>query len=213
MKDIPIMAAIQQNKTKLRPVMNYREQNQFVSSYSAHGDVCGQKLRVWRRMGDNLSIIDLRKAYIQNLVHPSLWQIQVVVFKSKRYCMTRLGFGLTVALNILTHVLRKVLSMDKEVGAASDSYVNYIIVNNDLVSNEHAIKLLERYVLEQNEPESCEGEHILRLHVQQHKEVLRWCRDNVLEPLDRPDEPKLVVHMVWSDSWPLSCCKLVKTGV
>jgi hypothetical protein len=77
--------------------------------------------------------------------------------------MTRLGFGLTVALKILTHVLRKVLFMVKDVAAASDSYVDDIIVNNDLVSNEHAIKQLERYGLEPNEPESLEGEQILQL--------------------------------------------------
>jgi hypothetical protein len=58
------MSAIQQNKTKIRPVMNYRELN-----HSAHADVCGQKLQTWSRMGDNLTIIDLRKAYIQNRVH------------------------------------------------------------------------------------------------------------------------------------------------
>jgi hypothetical protein len=177
------MAVIQQNKAKVRPVMDYRELNQFVSSHSAHGDVCGEKLRAWRRMGENLSIIDLRKAYLQIRVHPSLWQFQVVEFKSKRYCLTRLGFGLTVAPKIMTHVLRKVLSMDKEVAAATDSYVDDIIVNNDLVSNEQVMKLLERYGLEPKEPESLEGGRVLGLRVHQNKEVLRWRRDNVLDPL------------------------------
>jgi hypothetical protein len=40
-----LMAVTQRNKLKIRPVMDYRELNQFVSSHTADGDVCSTKLR------------------------------------------------------------------------------------------------------------------------------------------------------------------------
>jgi len=67
------MAVVQASKDKVRPVMDYRELNRYVSSHTAEGDVCSAKLRAWRRMGEKCSIIDLRKAYLQLHVHPSLW--------------------------------------------------------------------------------------------------------------------------------------------
>jgi hypothetical protein len=56
---IPLMAVIQRNKDKVRPVLDYRELNQWVSSHTAQGDVCSSKLRSWRKMGNNLTIVDL----------------------------------------------------------------------------------------------------------------------------------------------------------
>jgi hypothetical protein len=61
---IPLMAVVQVNQANVQPVMDYRELNQQVSSHTAHGVVCGAKLRAWRQLGENASIIDLRKAYL-----------------------------------------------------------------------------------------------------------------------------------------------------
>ena len=92
----PLMAVVQRNKDKVRPVMDYRELNKFVSSHTGDSSVCNETLRRWRRMGSRIRMVDLRKAYLQLHVHPELWKHQVVEYKGRRYCLTRLGFGLNV---------------------------------------------------------------------------------------------------------------------
>ena len=89
---IPLMAIIQQNKDKVRPVMDFRELNSHVDTFTASADVCADKIREWRRLGTNVAIVDLRRAYLQIRVHESLWSYQTVIFRGQRYCLTRLGF-------------------------------------------------------------------------------------------------------------------------
>ena len=91
------MAVVQRNKSKVRPVMGYRELNQFVSSHTANCDVCSSKLRSWRKLGENLEIIDLKKAYLQIRIDEALWKYQVVEYEGRQYCLIRLSFGLNVA--------------------------------------------------------------------------------------------------------------------
>ena len=45
---IPLMAALQQNKTKVHPVMDYRELNHPVDTLTANVDVCAAKLHEWQ---------------------------------------------------------------------------------------------------------------------------------------------------------------------
>ena len=70
---IPLMAVIQQNKQKVRLVLNYRELNDHVDPFTARAEICTEKLREWRRAGSNVSALDLRKAYLQVRVHQSPW--------------------------------------------------------------------------------------------------------------------------------------------
>jgi len=41
----PLLAVQQENKGKVRPVLDYRELNQFVSSHTAEGKVCQETLQ------------------------------------------------------------------------------------------------------------------------------------------------------------------------
>lgn len=192
---IPLMAVVQPNKSKVRPVLDYRELNQYVSSHSANSDVCGAKLRKWRQMGENLSIIDLKKAYLQLHVKQSLWKHQVVMYKNQRFCLTRLGFGLNVAPKIMTSVVNKVLSMNNIVREATDSYVDDIIVNNDLVTNEQVLSLLDKYGLKAKIPEALDGGRVLGLRVEKLDRRLWWTRDN------KVDSPSLVMTRRQLFSW------------
>ena len=79
---IPLMAIVQQNKDKVRPVMDFRELNSHVDAFTANADVCADKIREWRRLGTNVAIVDLRRAYLQIRVHESLWPYQTVIFGS-----------------------------------------------------------------------------------------------------------------------------------
>ena len=59
---IPLMAIVQQNKGKVRPVMDFRELNLHVEAFIASADVCADTIREWRPLGTNVAIVDLRRA-------------------------------------------------------------------------------------------------------------------------------------------------------
>ena len=61
---IPLMAVVQEQKQKVRPVLNYRELNGFVDAFTANAEVCAPKLREWRQQGVNVSLLDLQNAYL-----------------------------------------------------------------------------------------------------------------------------------------------------
>ena len=87
------MAIVQQNKDKVRPVMDFSELNSRVAAFTANADVCADKIREWRRLGTNVAIVDLRRAHLQIRVHESLWPYQTVIFRGQSYCLARLGLG------------------------------------------------------------------------------------------------------------------------
>ncbi|KRX63997.1 hypothetical protein T09_9382 [Trichinella sp. T9] len=129
-----LMAVIQRNKKKVRPVMDFRELNAHIESHTADADVCSQKLREWRRQGVNVALIDLKKTYLQIRIDKSLWPYQTVVFKGKRYCLTHLGFGLNVAPLVMKAVMNCVLSRDPDVRKGTSAYIDDIRVNESVVA-------------------------------------------------------------------------------
>ena len=56
------MAVVQEQKQKVRLVLDCRKLNGFVDAFTANAEVCAQKLREWRRQGVNVSLLDLRNA-------------------------------------------------------------------------------------------------------------------------------------------------------
>ena len=60
----------------------------------------------------------LKSAYLQLRVSEKLWKYQLVRYKDKTYCLTRLGFGLNSAPKIMSMVLKEILGrMEKSDGA------------------------------------------------------------------------------------------------
>ncbi|CAM1316345.1 Uncharacterised protein r2_g2574 [Pycnogonum litorale] len=145
---IPLMSVVQRDKGKVRPVMDFRELNSYVDAYTGNADVCADKLREWRRQGTNVSVIDLRKAYLQIHVHKSLWPYQTVEFRGKKYCLTRLGFGLNVSPMIMRSVLAKVLAQDARIQQAASPYIDDIYVNEDIATVKCVQEHLAMYGLE-----------------------------------------------------------------
>lgn len=84
----PLMTVVQQNRSKVRPLMDYRELNVHVDAYTADADVCASKLRECRRKGSNVALLDLRCTSIN--------EYQTVTFQVRRYFLSRLEFGLNV---------------------------------------------------------------------------------------------------------------------
>lgn len=191
---IPLMAAIQPNKDKVRPVMDFRELNSFVQAHTADADVCADKIRGWRRQGGNVSMLDMSSAYMQVHVAKSLWPFQTVIFRDKRYCLTRLGFGLNVAPLIMKRVVATALSRDEKVDEAASSYVDDIFVNEDVMSADCVRKHLEKYGLVCKPAERlADGARVLGLWVQDEsnggQKHLRWGRSNEL-----PSPPELITR-------------------
>ena len=90
---IPLLAVQQPNKEKkVRPVMDYRELNHYVTSHpGADVAVCQEKLRKWRTKSKFAFILE---------------------YKGKKFVMTRMGFGLNVAPKIMSRIISTVLSLE-----------------------------------------------------------------------------------------------------
>ena len=163
---IPLMAVIQDKKQKVRPVMDYRELNEHIDAYTAEADVCVDKLRTWRKMGVEVTALDLKSAYLQIHVKKSLWCYQTVIFEGKRWALTRLGFGINVAPFVMKAVVNRVLSLDATVHEGTSSYVDDILVREDVVSAQRVRQHLATYGLLTKEPERVgDGTRLLGLTV------------------------------------------------
>ena len=183
---IPLMAVVQQNKAKVRPVMDFRELNTHVDAFTASADVCADKLREWRRQGTNVAVVDLRKAYLQIHVHESLWPFQTVIFRGQRYCLTRLGFGLNVAPNIMKAVLAEVLSQNDVIQQATSPYLDDVFVNEDVASSQQVEGHLSKFGLVCKPAERLtNGTRVLGLEVWGEQGKLLWKRSNALGEVPR----------------------------
>ena len=175
---IPLMAVVQENKHKVRPVMDYRELNAYVDAYTANADVCAQKLREWRQQGSNVAIVDLRRAYLQIHVDKSLWPFQTVKVNGQRYCLTRLGFGLNVAPQIMRSVVKAVIGQDETINSATSSYIDDIFVNESVCLASHVKEHFELFGLTCKDPEQLSsGARVLGLYVWEEHGRLQWRRD------------------------------------
>ena len=153
------MAVEQPTKGKVRPVLDYRELNKHVSCNTGDEsiDVCADKLREWRQVRGETEIIDLKSAHLQVRVTEDLWQHQLVRYKDKVSCLTRLGFGLCSAPKIMSKILKCVLKKDEKVGAGTSSYVDDIYVNRGVVTGEAVVDHLQKHGLTAKAPDALDG--------------------------------------------------------
>ncbi|XP_043198082.1 uncharacterized protein LOC122368321 [Amphibalanus amphitrite] len=211
---IPLMAVVQENKGKVRPVLDFREINTFVDTYTADVDVCDEKLREWRQMGANVALLDLQKAYLQIHVDESLWPYQTVEYKGTRYCLSRLGFGLNIAPRVMKTVLEAVVNQDEDVAKAVSSYVDDVLVNEDVMSAENVSKHLRAFGLQCKEPvRPKEGARILGLRVQEEHGNLKWKRDNDVREIDGPVTKRKVFSLCGRLTGHLPVCGWLRPAV
>ena len=79
---IPLMAVVQANKNKVRPVMDFRELNEFVECHlGTHAAACDKTVRRWRHMREPLKVLDLKSAYLKIHIDSSLWPFQQVYYR------------------------------------------------------------------------------------------------------------------------------------
>ncbi|XP_065196502.1 uncharacterized protein LOC135827994 [Sycon ciliatum] len=172
---LPLLAKVQEHKasTPVRPCLDYRALNGVIKSNpGTEAPVCADKLRKWRMAGDQeCKLIDIRKAYLQVHVDPSLARYQVVVWREKLYVMTRMGFGLSVAPKVMDIIVRWVTREWQDV----DSYVDDVLVPG---AKEQAVtSALHRYGLPTKPAEPLTAARVLGLQLSKESDVpVNWAR-------------------------------------
>ena len=172
------MVIDQKNKWKVRPVLDYRELNAYVKTYTGDSDVCDRSTWHWQRFGERVAMLDLKKAYLQIHIEPELWKFQKVRYKGDIFYLTRLGFGLNVAPKIMSTILRRVLSLREDIREATDNYIDDVIVDTSRVSIETVVSHLSRYGLEVKEPENFDRARVLGLQIGLAGKRRIWSRGN-----------------------------------
>ncbi|XP_043219799.1 uncharacterized protein LOC122380580 [Amphibalanus amphitrite] len=176
---LPLMAVTQAAKNKVRPVLDYRELNQHLTPHTADADVCVEELRRWRRHGRRVAVLDLKKAFLQLRVDPALWPYQTVIVRGRLYCLTRVGFGLSIAPLIMKSVVREVLAQNPRLAEAVRPYADDLLVNEAAVSADEVAQHFARFGLECKPPERvASGARMLGLRVAESDgPALQWTRD------------------------------------
>ena len=179
---IPLLAVHHDHKDKVRPVLDYRELNQYVQSHTAKSEVCPETLRRWRTMGDQLGVIDLKDAYLQLRISREQQDYQVVRLDDQYYRLTRVGFGLASAPKIMSAIVAHVLAVDPRIAAATDHYVDDIIVDTTKVTTQEVIEQLNKYGLSTKAPETLDQARVLGLQLKGNGQgtSLRWGRGKPL---------------------------------
>ena len=142
---LPLMAVAQAHKasTPVRSVLDYRELNKcLVSNPGFDSPVCGDTLRAWRQADTDSVLLDVKMAYLQVRVDPSLARYQVVVVTDVKYVMTRMGFGLSIAPKVMDAII-KYLTRDC---ADVDNYVDDLRVPS--AQGNHVVAQMSHYRLE-----------------------------------------------------------------
>lgn len=62
-----------------------------------------------------ISLLDLREVYLQIHIHERLLSYQTVVFHGRKYSVTRLGFGLNIALQVIKSIIETMMSQDEAI--------------------------------------------------------------------------------------------------
>ena len=178
---LPLMVVVQPTKKKVRPVLDFRELNQYVECHTGDDEIniCSERLREWRKTKGELELVDLQSAYLQIRVDKDLWKHQIVKFGGKTYCLTRLGFGLNVAPRIMAVILKRVLSKDDRVKSSTSSYVDDILVNTSQVTSAELVSHLDKYGLKSKPPEKLDGGAALGLRLRKLEDgSLEFTRGN-----------------------------------
>ena len=158
--------------------------------FTAHADICTERLREWQRIVSNVSVLDLRKAYLQVRVHQSLWSYQLVLFKGRGYCLTRMGFGLNVEPSIMQTIVDAILTKDKRIQLATSAYIDDVYVDESIVPAARVKEHLCSFGLLGKEPERLQdGVRVLGLQVWGEDNSLYWRRGNKI-----PDMPCVVTR-------------------
>ena len=198
------MAVVQEKKDKVRPVLDFRELNEFVECSGADADACDEKLRSWRQKSANCALLDLRNAFMQISVVDECSKYQTVKFEGNFYKLTRLGFGLNCAPEIMKAVVSKVLSLDEKISKATDHYYDDIIIDLNVVSAQVVKDHLLKFGLIAKPSENLNSAKVLGLQTYEKKGVVHWRRTELKKEINPSNLNSMTKRQVFS-----LCGKLV----
>ena len=100
------------------------------------------------------------------------------MFAGRRYCLTRLSFGLNVAQQMMKTIIGAVLSQEEKVKEGVSAYLGNIYGNKDIVLSLHVRMKLAQFGLVCKDLEQLEnGARVLGLDVHGEQQTLHWrCR-------------------------------------
>ena len=109
------------------------------------------------------------------------------MFKSKRCCLTRRGFGLNVAPMIMKSVVSAIVEQDDKMKKATSTYLDDIFVDDNVVNMEYIRKHFSKYGLKSKDGERIDGSGagVLGLTGKKVGGNLLWSRGNRLEKIPR----------------------------
>ena len=214
---LPLMAVCQGHKasTPVRPCLDYRRLNEAILSHPG-GDApaCDQKIREWRRRGGDQVVVDIKKAFLQVHVDPSLVRYQTVVFNGVTYVMERMAFGLSIAPKVMDAIVKFALCDFPD----ADNYVDDVVAPSEQLPEVTAA--LSRYGLPTKPPEVLAGARVLgmQLSVATSSEDVMWRRRDGMD-LTLPEQPTKREVFSWCGrltshypvaSWLRPCCSYIK---
>eukprot|EP00794_Sanderia_malayensis_P011566 gene11567-12761_t len=129
---------------------------------------------------NGITLVDLKSAYLQIRFDKKLWPYQLVEYKKKIYCLTRLAFGLNCAPRVMSKILKTVLKKDEQIYRATNSYIDDILVDEKMVSARKLIQHLKKFRLITKEPEPLGGGAALGLRLKLVNGDLMFYRGNQL---------------------------------
>ena len=106
---VPLSAKSQTHKASThvrRCLDNYGLNDLIQARPDKDAPACVEKIRKWRKVGDQYEFVDIGKAYLQVHIGPASQRYQAVVWHDNLYVMTRMGFGLAVELKFVDIVVR-----------------------------------------------------------------------------------------------------------
>ena len=134
-------------------------------------------------------------AYMQIHAHQECSKFQRVRFEGRTYELTRVGFGLACAPQILKAVVQYVLGLDETIQRACNAYYDDILVDLTQVSAARVADHLRRYGLIAKPPKRLGDTTSLGLEVQRVRGRLEWRRPM---PIDAEISPKTTKRELFS---------------
>ena len=214
---LPLMAVCQGHKasTPVRPCLDYHCLNESILSHPG-GDApaCDQKIREWRCRGVDQVVVDIRKAFLQVHVDPSLVRYQTVVFHGVTYVMKRMAFGLSIVPKVMDTIVKFALGNFPD----ADNYVDDVVAPSEQLPEVTAA--LNQYGLPTKPPEVLTGTRLLgmQLLVGTPNEEVMWRRRDGVD-LTLPKQPTKREVFSWCGrltshypvaSWLRPCCSYIK---
>ena len=103
----------------------------------------------------------------------------------EKHCLTRLGFGLNVALKIMAAMLKTVLKKGSKTEEATNLYINDIMVDVTKILTKEVVEYLKGFGLTAKSPESLDGAAALDLKLMNKMGKLMFRRGNEIPEIGK----------------------------